>query len=169
MGSNMKIFILLLILGAMVYVNYRYNNIILKIYNQGSKLPKLMIVFVSVIALFAPKLLKNNLLLEYFKGFLPGNVIDKIDTYQEMKEKVNQPVLKPVKRNVTESTKKYVAANQQWKCLGCSKMLEATYEVDHKIPLHQGGSNEITNLRALCRNCHGKKTLEDNMRRKNLI
>ena len=65
------------------------------------------------------------------------------------------------KRNVTESTKKFVAANQRWKCSNCLQLLDATYEVDHIIPLYKGGDNQISNLQAMCRNCHGKKTLYD--------
>ena len=59
--------------------------------------------------------------------------------------------------------KKYVAASQQWKCNDCKNILDATYEIDHKIPLYKGGNNEIENLAALCRNCHGKKTLKDKL------
>jgi 5-methylcytosine-specific restriction endonuclease McrA len=39
---------------------------------------------------------------------------------------------------------------------------EDAYEVDHHIPLFKGGSNEVSNLIALCRNCHGKKTILEN-------
>lgn len=67
------------------------------------------------------------------------------------------------KRNVTESTKKFVAANQRWKCSRCFQILDATYEIDHIIPLYKGGNNEISNLQAMCRNCHGKKTLYDKL------
>lgn len=66
-----------------------------------------------------------------------------------------------VKRNVSESKKKYVASNQQWKCASCNELLDATYEIDHITPLYKGGTNEVSNLKALCRNCHGKKTLMD--------
>ena len=66
-----------------------------------------------------------------------------------------------IKRNLSESKKKYVAASQKWKCNNCDNMLDATYEVDHKKPLYKGGNNEINNLQALCRNCHGNKTLQD--------
>ena len=65
------------------------------------------------------------------------------------------------KRSVSEARKKYVAASQQWKCKKCGTMLDATYEVDHVIALHKGGSNEVHNLECLCRPCHAKKTLED--------
>lgn len=67
------------------------------------------------------------------------------------------------KRNVSSLTKKMVASNQEWKCGSCNQMLDYTYEIDHHIPLFKGGSNEVSNLIALCRNCHGKKTLLENI------
>ena len=39
-------------------------------------------------------------------------------------------------------------------------MLDATYEIDHIVELQHGGTNNIDNLVALCRNCHGKKTIQ---------
>ena len=75
----------------------------------------------------------------------------------------NEKNCKIHKRNVSSLTKKMVASNQQWKCGGsCNQTLDYTYEIDHHIPLFKGGSNEISNLIALCRNCHGKKTLLEN-------
>ena len=75
----------------------------------------------------------------------------------------NEKKSKIHKRNVSSLTKKMVASNQQWKCGGsCNQTLDYTYEIDHHIPLFKGGSNEISNLIALCRNCHGKKTLLEN-------
>jgi len=38
--------------------------------------------------------------------------------------------------------------------------------VDHIVALENGGDNNMNNLQALCRNCHGKKTMGDNMKRK---
>jgi hypothetical protein len=66
-------------------------------------------------------------------------------------------------RSVSGTKKKYVAAAQQWKCSMCHKQLDAWFEVDHKIRLADGGSNHISNLVALCRDCHGKKTTLENM------
>jgi len=68
-----------------------------------------------------------------------------------------------IKRNVGESMKKMVASNQQWKCKKCGEMLNATYEIDHLIPLYKGGGNNYENLEALCRNCHGLKTMNDKL------
>ena len=71
--------------------------------------------------------------------------------------------LKPVKRSVSETKKKYVASIQDWKCGQCNKKLSHTFEVDHKIRLEHGGGNDVTNLVALCRECHGEKTAMENM------
>lgn len=70
---------------------------------------------------------------------------------------------KPVKRSVSETKKKYVASIQDWKCGQCNKKLSHTFEVDHKIRLEHGGGNDVTNLVALCRECHGEKTAMENM------
>lgn len=67
------------------------------------------------------------------------------------------------KRSVSETKKKYVAAQQGWKCGICRIQLPAWFEVDHKIRLDQGGSNHVDNLLALCRDCHGKKTALENL------
>ena len=67
------------------------------------------------------------------------------------------------KRCVSETKKKFVAAQQGWKCDHCKKQLPAWFEVDHKIRLEYGGSNHVDNLVALCRDCHGKKTAMENL------
>ena len=67
------------------------------------------------------------------------------------------------KRSVSETKKKFVAANQNWLCGDCTRQLPAWFEVDHVIALHNGGSNEVSNLVALCRDCHGKKTAMDRL------
>lgn len=71
--------------------------------------------------------------------------------------------LRPVKRSVSETKKKYVASMQDWKCGQCNQKLSYTFEIDHKIRLENGGSNDVTNLVALCRECHGQKTAMENM------
>ena len=67
------------------------------------------------------------------------------------------------KRNVTGLMKKKVAADQKWVCGHCSQTLDESYEVDHKLALFQGGTNDLGNLVALCRNCHGKKTMNERL------
>ncbi len=67
------------------------------------------------------------------------------------------------KRSVSETKKKFVAASQNWECGDCRKKLPAWFEVDHTIRLENGGSNNVDNLVALCRDCHGKKTAIENL------
>ena len=67
------------------------------------------------------------------------------------------------KRSVSETKKKFVASNQNWKCNSCKQQLTAWFEVHHTQPLEHGGSNHVDNLEALCRNCHGEKTALDNL------
>ena len=70
---------------------------------------------------------------------------------------------KGTKRSVGETKKKYVASKQSWKCGDCQEELTAWFEVDHTVRLEDGGGNDVDNLVALCRNCHGKKTAFENM------
>lgn len=63
-----------------------------------------------------------------------------------------------MQRNVSLQMKKRVGAEQKWRCNHCFKLLDETYQVDHKIPLYQNGSNDRWNLQALCPNCHARKT-----------
>ena len=67
------------------------------------------------------------------------------------------------KRSVSETKKKFVAARQEWKCAKCNKMLPAWFETDHIIELQKGGTNNVDNLEALCRDCHGYKTSLSNL------
>ncbi len=108
----------------------------------------------------------NNIELENKKNEndLSHYVIITEEEYDILKNEKNTNIknCKIHKRNVSSLTKKMVASNQQWKCGSCNQTLDYTYEIDHHIPLFKGGSNEINNLIALCRNCHGKKTLLEN-------
>jgi 5-methylcytosine-specific restriction endonuclease McrA len=74
----------------------------------------------------------------------------------------NHPIQKQHKRHVPNSMKKIVAAEQKWCCNICQELLDATYEVDHRIPLWNGGKNNKSNLQALCPSCHAKKTYSEN-------
>ena len=66
-----------------------------------------------------------------------------------------------VRRRVSETAKKRVAASQDWCCGACRARLSHVFEVDHVRPLFLGGGNDDSNLMALCRECHGLKTARD--------
>ncbi len=43
------------------------------------------------------------------------------------------------------------------------QVIQAT-EVDHKVPRREGGSDEWSNLQALCKHCHSKKGAKEGKR-----
>ena len=59
---------------------------------------------------------------------------------------------------ISPLVKKRVAAQQKWRCASCQLLLDETYELDHFTPLFKGGSNDETNLQALCKRCHAMKS-----------
>jgi hypothetical protein len=71
-------------------------------------------------------------------------------------------------RNVTESQKKRVAGKQRYTCAASISEYtcpmrgepfdESGYEIDHIRELRDGGTNEESNLQALCIMCHRVKT-----------
>ena len=68
-------------------------------------------------------------------------------------------------RRFTESHKKIVAARQKWTCSTCLLLLDSTFQVDHTVPLWEGGDDSIENATAMCPGCHAKKTQEEGIRR----
>ena len=71
----------------------------------------------------------------------------------------------PVKRYVTPLTKKRVAARQSWRCnCGCKRLLDDSYEIDHIVPISEGGTNKEDNLQALLRSCHQRKSAREQAR-----
>jgi 5-methylcytosine-specific restriction protein A len=81
-----------------------------------------------------------------------------IGTLQKENSMLEYFVSHPRRRKVSDREKKICAANQAWRCKMCHELLDSCYEVDHIKPLFKGGSNTLDNLRALCPNCHRKKT-----------
>jgi hypothetical protein len=69
--------------------------------------------------------------------------------------------LTPAKRNE-------IAAGQGWLCKlnleRCIRTLPAVFHIDHKIPLREGGTNDISNLCATCPNCHQLKSWDETAR-----
>lgn len=88
--------------------------------------------------------------------------LSQVNNYSPQQKRMLSSGGNTTKRSVSETKKKYVASQQDWKCKKCNNKLPAWFEVDHKISLEKGGNNHIDNLEALCRDCHGKKTAFDN-------
>jgi 5-methylcytosine-specific restriction endonuclease McrA len=181
MSSAFKLILLIILAIIFLLINTYYNGIIIRAYNWITGLPKMLLIFITLTIIFAPFLLKNNKAVDLCKDFLPDSISKRIDIinatktlqmpqqghqqgHQQGGYSSNLPTSKL--RKVSEQLKKIVASKQKWGCKNCKNILEATYEIDHIIALEDGGSNNIDNLQALCRNCHGKKTMEDNIKRR---
>jgi len=93
----------------------------------------------------------------FMQSFMKANHMDTSE------QRILHSGKKTTKRSVSETKKKYVASEQNWKCGKCQNQLSAWFEVDHVQRLEHGGSNEVGNLVALCRECHGEKTAMENM------
>lgn len=49
-------------------------------------------------------------------------------------------------------------------CVDCG-LVSMSNQIDHEVPLEQGGSNDDTNLRIRCIPCHAKKSSSENKAR----
>jgi hypothetical protein len=142
----------LFIIGTLLFVlNETYDNKFLRLFNKLYKYAKFLSFIIPALYYFYdPTVIDDSNKLDLSRLFKFKNRSSK-----------NYNLENKVKRNVSESKKKIVASSQGWKCKNCNTLFDATYEIDHKVPLYKGGTNDIDNLEALCRNCHGKKTLFD--------
>ena len=71
----------------------------------------------------------------------------------------------PPPRKLTTGEKKRIAADAGWRCYMCDALLPSTYELDHKVPLFEGGPDVPENCGPLCPSCHRRKSEEESIRR----
>jgi len=60
------------------------------------------------------------------------------------------------RKSVSTSIKNEVLVRQKYKCYKCKKPLPATKHFHHKKPVSKGGKDTLSNLIALCPNCHSQ-------------
>ena len=171
--------IFIIIVGALIYDTY-YGGVIMKYFNTCKKYYKLAGIIFLIFSIYITVKKDPAHISKMFIQSMGGkkntpynnqHVTDLTDLTEinhipntevnNIEETPNKPVT--TKRSVSETKKKFVAYNQQWKCNHCNQMLTAWFEVDHVRRLDQGGSNDVSNLVALCRECHGQKTSIENM------
>lgn len=59
--------------------------------------------------------------------------------------------------------RKRIGLRDRYQCAACG-LIRLDHEVDHRVPLEQGGSNDDDNLQLLCAGpdrCHAKKTAQE--------
>lgn len=65
------------------------------------------------------------------------------------------------RRKVTPTEIDLIMARQNrrcadWECR--TRLIAGHYQIDHVQPLSRGGKNDVTNMQALCKPCHKRKT-----------
>lgn len=104
---------------------------------------------------------KHDVSLDVLVRRLEACEIDKRALLRRVNELEHAIFTMPNRRAVSDSKKKRIAAGQKWRCNACKSVLSHVFEVDHIKPLYLGGGNTDPNLQALCRECHGQKTVSD--------
>lgn len=62
-------------------------------------------------------------------------------------------------RSTSRKHKWDIAYRQQYKCGVCQSLLHPkSFDIDHVVPLFRGGHDSLSNLQALCCNCHAVKS-----------
>lgn len=61
------------------------------------------------------------------------------------------------RRNFNTEVKDYIRYKSNCRCSHCGKDLKSNFTIEHVIPLNKGGSNDLSNLVALCQDCNTKK------------
>ena len=56
---------------------------------------------------------------------------------------------------------KAVGCAQSWRCALCNHTVDEHAELDHRVPLSLGGSNEHSNAQLLCTSCHKTKSMRE--------
>ena len=73
------------------------------------------------------------------------------------------------RRGINKHIRKEVITEQNDKCNTCNKQLtEYNVNIDHKIGVQFGGTNDLDNLQALCVECHNEKTIKERRNRKKI-
>uniref|UniRef100_A0A6C0KWT0 HNH nuclease domain-containing protein n=1 Tax=viral metagenome TaxID=1070528 RepID=A0A6C0KWT0_9ZZZZ len=179
----MSIKLWIIIICALILYNIHYESNILSKLKKYKKYYKMMIVVIMGFGALSvvnksPKMSYDNMktLQEFIqvmpidrqsKDILTPFLSSNSSGTNQAKEhvsirKMESSGSKGTKRSVSETKKKYVASQQNWTCNKCNQKLNHTFEVDHKVRLEYGGTNEVSNLEALCRECHGQKTSFEN-------
>jgi hypothetical protein len=162
---NTLVMVLIIVFVMIVASNASYFKSINKFYRNLTRIPQLLLIVATILSILGLTHLFDIKTLTSMMGRFgvkypekdPSSQISQVSSPKES----GQSTTYEHKRNVTDVTKKIVAAQQKWTCGLCHRLLDETYEVDHVIPLYKGGTNDPSNLMALDPICHRKKTLAD--------
>lgn len=79
-----------------------------------------------------------------------------------LRQKSTSTIVHSHRVKISNKLRDEIVITQENKCNDCKCTLSKFFQIDHKIALQYGGTNDINNLQALCCECHSKKSISEN-------
>jgi 5-methylcytosine-specific restriction protein A len=70
------------------------------------------------------------------------------------------------RRRLLPTERHAIALLFEHRCAACRALLPVGWNIDHRIPLADGGPDDASNMQPLCPHCHTLKTAHENSRRR---
>ena len=118
------------------------------------------IIILGLLIILFPKLLKW--LLSPFRGNKQTNNPIKMLQEYNFVSSIRDITDKAKKKtnNWVESRKELIIKSQRKKCFDCELPMDSP-QLTHKIPLHRGGTNDMSNLKAVCETCNFRTEIQN--------
>ena len=89
-----------------------------------------------------------------------NDIVPKNQSLGELLLQLKDKFFKSPRKLFTKQERESISKKSDGKCNICGDTL-TNYQIDHIRPLSNGGSNDDTNLQALCIHCHREKTIQE--------
>jgi len=87
------------------------------------------------------------------------NVLSRVSQLEEKIKRQPTIIYKDSKRcKIPDHVRLDICTKQNGQCKGCDQVLGDFFQLDHIVALRFGGTNDVTNLQALCGQCHNEKS-----------
>ena len=73
-----------------------------------------------------------------------------------------------IRKQIKKETRQEIVSEQENTCGECKEDLSSCFQIDHIVGIQYGGTNDKSNLMALCCECHAKKSIAENRCRRQI-
>ena len=87
---------------------------------------------------------------------LPSN---KVDAQTQTSATI---IPKQDRKKISKKVREEIVNSQNNTCNQCERSLSKYFQIDHRVALQYGGTDDVDNLQALCSECHCKKSIIEN-------
>ena len=87
---------------------------------------------------------------------LPSN---KVDAQTQTSASI---IPKQDRKKISKKVREEIVNSQNNTCNQCERSLSKYFQIDHRVALQYGGTDDVDNLQALCSECHCKKSIIEN-------